>query len=345
MFDYNGINYSQIIKSGYSTATFENHSMGNSLQKYIEMKLQDIIFDNTITEIHVVGNYDRSSGISIKEKNDKIFNYKRPTVFVKKNIAIINCYPGIDYVYHYSSLIKTYLSILNINKKVVTKFPTIKDIEQQLLQSNLHELPKHKTAILGYVQGFDYLSNDKYWRGNGDFLWKEINNDKMLIGCKHSYWGDISGHIVNNLAQKGIERVLYVGKLGTLNENYIPNETIATGNKSIFIDKSYVEWDNIFSKFNSDLIKNGVHYTLPSIIQETNQWVSQNKNHIDFVDPEIGHMAKAALKNEIDFSYMHIISDNLSKKFLEDLSNERKKDVLVKRKKLIKTIGDCLTEI
>ena len=119
MFDYNGINYSQIIKSGYSTATFENHSMGNSLQKYIEMKLQDIIFDNTITEIHVVGNYDRSSGISIKEKNDKIFNYKRPTVFVKNNIAIINCYPGIDYVYHYSSLIKTYLSILNINKKVV----------------------------------------------------------------------------------------------------------------------------------------------------------------------------------------------------------------------------------
>lgn len=56
-------------------------------------------------------------------------------------------------------------------------------------------------------------------------------------------------------------------------------------------------------------------------------------------------MAKSAMQNGIDYSYLHIISDNLSKKFSEDLSNERKEDVLTKRKKLIKTIWNCLMEI
>lgn len=157
--------------------------------------------------------------------------------------------------------------------------------------------------------------------------------------------GDIAGHIVDMLAQQGVKRVIYVGKLGTLNKDYVPNEMIATGDKSIFIDNTFVEWNNIFENFNSDIVKKGVHYTLPSVIQETKDWVLQNSAKISFVDPEIGHMAKAAIQNGIDYSYLHIISDNLSSKFSEDLSNERKEDVLIKRKKLIKTIGNCLIDI
>lgn len=92
-----------------------------------------------------------------------------------------------------------------------------------------------KQLILGYVQGFEYLSNTENWLGTGDFLWKRITDDKILVGCKHSYWGDIAGYIVAALARKGVKRVIYVGKLGTLNKSYAPNGTIATGNKSIFI--------------------------------------------------------------------------------------------------------------
>ena len=345
MFDYHGIDYSSIVDLGYTMATFENHSMGQSLERYIEMKLQDIIFSDSISEIRVVGNYDRSKGISVKEKNDKTFNYKRPTVFVNGDVATINCYPGMDYVYHYASLVKTYLAILGIKKKITAQFPTVQEIENQLMHSNINEIPKCKTVILGYVQGFEYLSNTENWLGTGDFLWKRIADDKILVGCKHSYWGDIAGYIVAALARKGVKRVIYVGKLGTLNKNYAPNETIATGNKSIFIDGSFVEWNNVFEDFNYAAIKNGIHYTLPSIIQETKAWVLQNRDEIAFVDPEIGHMAKSAMQNGIDYSYLHIISDNLSKKFSEDLSNERKEDVLIKRKKLIKTIGNCLMDI
>ena len=268
MFDYHGIDYSSIVDLGYTMATFENHSMGQSLERYIEMKLQDIIFSDSISEIRVVGNYDRSKGISVKEKNDKTFNYKRPTVFVNGDVATINCYPGMDYVYHYASLVKTYLAILGIKKKITAQFPTVQEIENQLMHSNINEIPKCKTVILGYVQGFEYLSNTENWLGTGDFLWKRIADDKILVGCKHSYWGDIAGYIVAALARKGVKRVIYVGKLGTLNKNYAPNETIATGNKSIFIDGSFVEWNNVFEDFNYAAIKNGIHYTLPSLTEK-----------------------------------------------------------------------------
>lgn len=148
MFDYHGIDYSSIVDLGYTMATFENHSMGQSLERYIEMKLQDIIFSDSISEIRVVGNYDRSKGISVKEKNDKTFNYKRPTVFVNGDVATINCYPGMDYVYHYASLVKTYLAILGIKKKITAQFPTVQEIENQLMHSNINEIPKCKTVIL-----------------------------------------------------------------------------------------------------------------------------------------------------------------------------------------------------
>ena len=345
MIKYNGIDYTDIYEKLYSVASYDSHSMGTSLKKYIEMKLPDILFFDAIDEICVIGRYYRESGLSGKEKNDKPFNFKRPTVTVDNKIAFLNCYPGVDYVYHYASLIKTYMGIMGFDKKISVKIPDKYLIEDEINKSNLKEVPICKTVILGYVEGFDYLSDDRDWKGTGDFQWKTIGNDKILVGCKHSYWGDISGYIVDFLAKNGVERVVYIGKLGTLNEKYKPNETIATGSKSIFIDGYSIEWHNIFDSEKSSLIKKGIHYTLPSIIQESKEWVVNNRNVIDFVDPEIGHMAKAAVNNNIQFSYLHIVSDNLVKKYDEDLSNERKKQIIRKRKRLIKTIGKCINNM
>jgi hypothetical protein len=342
---YRGIDYSSIYNSKYTYSTYNKHSMGESLKKYIEIKLIEEIFDDKIKKIKVVGDYDRVKGISIKEKNDKLFNYKRPTTIINGEVAIIKCYPGVDYVYHYASLIDTYLKIIGADKKIDVEFPTEEEIYAELSKSNLLTVPRVKTVILGYVIGFEHFSNDKNWKGNGDFLWKSIDDDKILLGCKHSYWGDISGYIVSILASLGVKNIVYVGKLGTLNNDNIPNETIATGSKSLFIDGSSVEWNNMFSDEKSIFIKDGVHFTLPSIIQETNEWVINNCEKIDYVDPEIGHMAKSALDNNINFSYIHIVSDSLVKKYDEDLSNERKEEILEKRKKLIKVIGDCIKKI
>ena len=147
------------------------------------------------------------------------------------------------------------------------------------------------------------------------------------------------------LAEKGIKRIVYSGKLGALNPKLIPNKMLATGNMSILPNGQVVKWNNLFEKLKHDSVFHGVHATIPSVLQETKAWAVENMHKISFVDPEIGHMAVAANKANIEFSYLHIISDNLSTKFDADLSNERKPDVLNDRMKLCNIIGDAIKEL
>ena len=85
----------------------------------------------------------------------------------------------------------------------------------------------------------------------------------------------------------------------------------------------------------------GQHVTLPSVMQETKSWLGENAKY-DFVDPEIGHMAIGAMEAGVDFSYLHIVSDNLSAKYDEDLSNERKSTIRRKRNNSFSSIISAL---
>ena len=75
----------------------------------------------------------------------------------------------------------------------------------------------------------------------------------------------------------------------------------------------------------------GIHYSLPSVLDETREWFDQHKSNVRFVDPEIGWAAKACQDNGIWFSYLHLVTDNLYGNFLEDLTNERDDKVIEKR--------------
>jgi hypothetical protein len=75
----------------------------------------------------------------------------------------------------------------------------------------------------------------------------------------------------------------------------------------------------------------GAHITLPSVLLETKRWVKEQGIRYDFVDPEIGHFAVAAERSSIRFSYLHLISDNLVRRYSEDLSNEREEIILGKQ--------------
>lgn len=344
MYIYHGIDYSNVIDNSSFDENLA-HSMGMSLKKYIDIKLPDFIASDIIEKIYILGKYNRDSIIFNGEKMDKEFNFERPTYRIDGEKLFVYCYPGVDYVYHYYCMIKTYLNILNTTKKIITIYPNEEIIRNEIKNSNLKFIPKVPTVIMGYVNGLEYLSSDTSWEGNKDFMWKRVNNDKILLGCKHSYWGDISYYITEYLASLGVKRVIYSGKLGTSNKNYIPNVTLATGNKSIFRDGSVIEWNNLFDGIYDYNLNYGVHATLPSIFDETRDWVSKNKENVDFVDPEIGFIAKSSLDNNIEFSYLHIISDNLSKKFSEDLSNERKENIIIKRKKLIHQIGNHINKL
>jgi uncharacterized protein (DUF952 family) len=194
-----------------------------------------------------------------------------------------------------------------------------------LTSSNLKEVPKGDVAILGY--GLEQLIGDKevHWEGKGNFSWvkKQIGDKTVVfIGGRHSYWGDIAGRIVSLLAKQGFSQVIYVGKVGGMNGSGIPNQTLATGDAS-FVDGETIHWKNLFDfAKGDDQVVFGEHYTIPSVMNETKEWLEKNKNYA-FVDNEIGFMAKAAQSEGIQFSYLHIISDNLNGGFEEDLTNER----------------------
>ena len=324
------------------TVTPNLHSMGQSLERYMRIKVHPLVDKCNCLQIVVCGYFDRSCGISSKEKTDKLFNYIRPTANIDDSILYINCFPGIDYVFHYGNIIQSYIAMTNRQINVVHYLPSEEECWNTIVESELKKIPKVHTVIMGYVEGIQWISDDTMWHGAGNFLWKRVHlstNEGILLGCKHTYWGEIAGRIVDYLAMNGVKRVIYSGKLGTLNPCLVPNLTIATGNSSILPNGKIVSWNNIFENIVDDHVYKGVHITVPSVLQETKEWLNDNKSNVDFIDPEIGHMALAACNNQIHFSYFHIISDNLSAKFDSDLSNERKLDVIENRRRLCLKIG------
>lgn len=324
------------------------HTMGVSLQRYMKIKVHPLIDEYNYKKIVVRGKFDRTYGISSKEKNDKLFNYIRPTAKIENSCLYLNCFPGIDYVFHYGNILKSYMALNGKKINITHILPSEVECWKIISESELKYIPKPHTVIMGYVEGLDGISEEKLWHGNGNFLWKNVQlstSKGILLGCKHTYWGEIAGRIVKFLAQNGVKRIIYSGKLGTLNSEFTPNNTIATGNVSILPNGEVVKWNNLFSDIVDSQIFNGIHITVPSVLQETKAWFDNNKNLVDFVDPEIGHMALSAHESGIEFSYLHIISDNLSKKFETDLSNERRVDVIESRKKLCKKIGNIIKKL
>lgn len=326
--------------------TSDEHTMGQSLFRYCDIKVHDLIKVNDLKRINVIGKFDRQSNISKIEKGGKRFNYMRPTLNIKGETADLECYPGKDYIIQFSDVLQTYFSDKK-DVEIIPHFPTEEECWYELEKSGILEIPSAENIILGYVERYDILSYEKEWQGNSYFKWKRCKKeygDTLLVGCEHTYWGEIAGRIVAYFAEKGTSLIIYSGKLGSLNYNHVPNNSIATGNRSILPNFGVVEWENIFENVAVDNIYKGNHITMPSVLQETTQWRDSNLKLAEFVDPEIGHMALAAIQAGITFSYLHVISDNLALKFEADLSNERKLSVRKNRERLYEIIQTKISE-
>lgn len=324
-----------------------DHTMGNSLDRYCDIKVHSLLKSENIKTVNVIGKFDRSSNISQIEKKGKRFNYMRPTVRIDGDIAFLECYPGQDYIVQFADVLETYFAQHKLHIQVNAIYPSEETCWNELKSSGILTLPKARNVIFGYVENFNSLSDQTDWNGSSYFKWKkckEIYGDTILVGCEHTYWGDIAGRMVSYLAEAGTQLIIYSGKLGSLNPLHIPNKSIATGNRSVLPGYGIVEWNNLFETVDNSHIYHGTHMTMPSVLQETKEWLSEYSPNIDFVDPEIGHMALASQLHGIQFSYLHLISDNLSHKYDSDLSNERKESVLEDRKNLYNIIQNTIKE-
>ncbi|KAF2114295.1 hypothetical protein BDV96DRAFT_632489 [Lophiotrema nucula] len=344
-----------------NNATAKNHTMGDSLERYLEIKVHQAALERIYNEIVVVGGYNRSSKDSITfdgEKRDKPFNWERPTARAEGDTLFIECFPGYDHVEHYAEIIACYLKIREQNGDPLTPSSRVlfvpascSDVKAALARTNLPLFPGHgvDTVVLGLVWHLPHLTRSSEWQGDGPWQWvlRSFGDRKVaFLGFRPAFWGCISGEVVHYLASHfNVKEVIYLGKLGALKPGVEPNSWLSTGGQSL-VHNRMVEWDSPLAPAVELLapgsVMVGVHVTLGSVLHETKDWHAKFVDTIDFVDPEIGMMAQAAVRSGIRYGYLHMITDNLGQKYDEDLSNERIESVLQGRARLHQIVQDVM---
>jgi len=265
-------------------------------------------------------------------------------VAIRRNTAYVSVWCGIYYIYHYASMIATYLANSRaVSIAVELELPRPDEVMRCVASAGLQHLPPTDIAVLGYTDALCSLIPGDSWEGTGAFRWRrsKVGGRRLtVIGCLYSYWGDIAGAVVQVLAERGVRSVYYVGKVGTLRPSLCPNEVLATGSVS-WVGGQLVEWVNHFHGIDHPALIAGRHITVASVVDETKEWLDEVRSGFDYVDPEIGPMALSAHGCAIDFSYLHLVSDNLSVRYRHDLSNEREHEVRLRRRRLLGELSMC----
>lgn len=330
---------------GVSPIDPNRHTMSaKSLLRYLEIKVHHLIQERDWKRIHIVGEYDRRCVISTNEKNDKFFNWQRPTAEVRGNELVIKCYPGVDYVHHYALIIVTYLNMLGrYRNQVDYEIPNESTCEAAIDRLDIDPSADH-LVVLGW--GLESFVNGAPWAHGHGYAWQRAEAEGrcvLYVGFLHSIWGDVASRVVSRLAVLGARRIVYVGKVGSLDPHIAPNTSLATGNCSVMTD-GRVSWRDFFGDIAADQpdVRSGVHVTSPSILLEGKNWLERQQGN-RFVDPEIGHMGRAACAVGIEFGFLHVVSNNLARKYTADLSNERLSTVVERRRRLLGRIHEIIS--
>ncbi|KAE9410590.1 hypothetical protein BT96DRAFT_1012099 [Gymnopus androsaceus JB14] len=281
------------------------HTMGESLPRYLAMKIHPLVESSSWKNLIVVGRHDRLGSVIGREKTDKPFNWMRPTAKQVGDDLCIQCFPGEDHVEHYAALLAAHLRITqgadrarDVFYRPVPDGETIRTLRED---TNLLRVPQADIVATGLVHRLGDLTGNARFEGGSEeeFGWvlKQFGDQKVLfLGCRFSFWGSISGDL--------------------------PNRWLASGSTSTILGRE-VKWQNVLepSLRGPDVpVIFGKHETLPSVLFETKNWLSHSTSFgHQFVDPEVGCMALAAVQSGIEFGYIHAISDNVASKYDEDL--------------------------
>lgn len=329
---------------GVSPVDAYRHTMSDDrLLRYLQIKAHHLLDQREWERVIVLGDHDRGCVISTREKRDKLFNWQRPTAQPDGDSIVIKAFPGTDYVHHYGLIIATYLTMVGRYRgQVEYQLPSTAQCVAAVRELDV-DVADDDLVVLGW--GLAHLAPTRAWVYSGGYAYSRAvveGRRVVYLGFLHSIWGDVAGRVVARLAQLGARRVVYVGKVGTLDPTVAPNRCLATGDTSITADGE-VTWKDFFAGIATQRqgIRFGVHVTSPSILLEGRDWIDTQDRAV-FVDPEIGHMGRAANDAGIEFGYLHVISNNLVREHPADLSNERAADVLRRRADLLRDIDAVL---
>jgi hypothetical protein len=79
-----------LLRAASPVDPFRHTMTYGRLMEYLRIKVHHLVDEQDWSHIVVAGSYDRTGIISTKEKNDKLFNWQRPTARVGDN----RCFPG-----------------------------------------------------------------------------------------------------------------------------------------------------------------------------------------------------------------------------------------------------------
>lgn len=333
-------------------ASPEKHVMSHALITYVHQKTHPDLFRGTILDISVKGTLETLQRQPLS--NDTQFNSRTPTVsFISPVKARLNCFPSKNLCFHYASIIATYWALKGQRLNVSLNLPTPTQTEQVFHRSNIQALGPVDIAIIGLVHHLDHLHEGDWESGPGEvehdiFRWKKFTSPRgdtvALIGCLEKIWGDASYHLLHSIyTQSKIKCVIYIGKAGALSARYSPNEWIATGERAV-VDNETIAWKSPLTASLHDArrVAYGPLVTVPTTLCETREWLEEWSPKADWVDCEVGYIAKAAAELKVAFGYLLIVSDNLQISSGEDLSNEESEVVVKKREKLYQCIIEIL---
>ncbi|MBN9344434.1 MAG: hypothetical protein BGO76_09020 [Caedibacter sp. 38-128] len=337
-----------------------DHTMCFSLDKYAEQKLPLHLFQKALIhewkiEIHGIYpllfsenagklGFDVIEQISFQHnKKEKRFNYIRPQFFIgykknKPNTLIIAVTPGEDYIYHYASMVRHYLSKLTKNAEDLFEIHRYPDLEDKLADwTNLDNkfVHSHDIVILGSVEKIeqfllnkhkakllskeksDYYESTRYQLSNG----KVVN----FLGVKYSYWGCMSGKIVKKLCELGAQEIIYSAKLGSMTKPedlyqkiYAPTKYLTMKFHSVirFIVNVPNKFVEKFPQLNSEW-----HVSIPTVLEEDfEQRRVATQVGAQSIDNEISRMAAAIedynlqQNTKIPFCAIHFATDYVRKK-------------------------------
>lgn len=332
------------IQKPFFVSDPSTHSMGNALKKYVEIKMHHLTKNQRWKKIHVIGKLDRENSIiSDCEKGGKIENWQRPSATFSNQELTILCYPGQHYVQYYASLISTYLSLTGGDPNTVTyQQPTKEECWEPILRSSLRSIPVSDWLIIG--ASLTDIGCEGIWQETGDFTFSQqmLGTVKVTyLLCHHTFWGDILSRITRYLVSLGHKRVLFTAKVAGIRPDLIPNYHLATGDTTV-LDNRVWQWNNIFKDIKHPQLAFGTHLNSANTIMETKALHRFIKPY-DFLDSEIGFFIQGSEDAE-ERSYLHFISNNLSKEHDENLSNERNPEIIKKRNNLAPIIRSLIQQ-
>lgn len=208
------------------------------------------------------------------------------------------------------------------------------------------ELPLVDVVIIGHVDHLPSTSVDWQYIDNFKYAGEFVGGHSVLyLEDEYGHWENHMYDVVKEVIQKTTAKTLiYTDGTGSLDPFYKVNKTIASGSRAILGDK-IVTWSNIFND-NHSIITYGSIISLPSEINLAWDLVRSGTNE-DFSDFETAWAALACEELGVQFSYIHLVVDNLTNsdvKDIDELSDDERSQILETRNNYFLVIKEIILE-